>query len=339
MLEVSNIAALMNLDASLLQNGERARLLSNRVIWRLNTLDVLTPAADRVVAAVPGGSWVREDERDPSWALQQVWHINADTGDNDQNGKNPGRAIRSVTELLKRLPFKRELSYTVFVTGIMDGIDTIVLDGSADYTGYINFVGVREQVATGSVTAFDAYDGATKQDGTITDGGKADDFWAAHLGRLVVLTGGPNAGAWGFVDKSFAGTKKCRHQPLWNNTPYGVVDPGIGDTYAIYALPVEWNVRTMQFGGQFSWQDIRFALVDDDIQIFGGVAYFASCDFDVSLHEIGVGAGASYSGFVGCRHACQINAYGGVGNYLDDPYMTGGGAQAIAHNGDRKAHV
>lgn len=333
MLEVPNIAALMDFDAAGLENGERARVLSNRVTWRLNKFDMLTPAADSVVTANGGGFWVREEERDPSWALQQVWHINADTGDNNQNGVTPGRAIRTVAELLKRLPFRRELTYTVFVTGVMDGIDTIVLDGSADYTGYVNFIGVREQVATGKVTALDAYDGATKQYGTITDATKADDFWSAHLGRLVVLTSGTNPGAWGFIDKSFAGTKKCRHQPLWSNPNFGVVDPGIGDTYAIYTLPVEWNVRTIQLGGLFSWQDIRFAVVDDDIQIGGGGAFFASCDFDAVLHEVGVGAGTGFSDFAGCRHACQINAYGGGANYLDDPYMTGGGAQAIASNG------
>jgi hypothetical protein len=333
-LEVANLAALMGENPTPLKNGRRARLLSNRVMWRLNKLDALTLAPDSVVIANGGGAyWVREEERDPSWALQLVWRVNADTGDNDNDGKTPATAIATVTELMKRLPLKRERSYTVYVTGVMNGIEPIVLDGSADYTGFINFVGVRSQVATGSVTAFDAYNGATKQYGTITDSSKADDFWTAHLGRLVVLTSGTNADAWAFVDKSFAGTKKCRHQPFWSNEVFGVVDPGINDTYAIYTLPVEWNVRTWQFGGQFSWQDIRFALVDDDIQVVGGGAYFASCDFDVSMHEVGVSAGAVWSDFVGCRHACQINAYGGVWNYLDDPYMTGGGAQAIAHHG------
>jgi hypothetical protein len=332
MLEVANIAVLMGFPVLGMDNGTRARLLSNRVIWRLNTLEVLTPAADRVVTASGGGFWVREEERDPSWALQLVWRVDADNGDNDMDGKSSTTAIRTVTELLKRLPVKRELSYTVYVTGVMDDVDPIVLDGSADYTGFVNFVGVRTRVARGSVTAFDAFNGATKQEGTITDSSQADDFWAAHVGRLVVLTSGTNAGAWGFVDKSFAGTAKCRHHPFWNNSLFSVVNPAVNDRYAIYTLPVEWNVRTIQFGGQFSWQDIKFALVDDDVQVCGGGCVFTSCDFDVSLHEIGVGAGASYSGFAGCRHACQINAYGGTG-YLDDPYMTGGDAQAIAHNG------
>jgi hypothetical protein len=330
-LEVANIAALVAVNTNSLKNGRRARLLSNRVMWRLNKLDALTPAPDRVVTANGGGFWVREEERDPSWALQPVWHVDAGAGDNDHDGKNPATAIKSITELLKRLPVKREVSYTVFVTGVLDGIDPIVLDGAADYTGYVSFVGVRSQVAVGSVTAFAAYDGATKQDGTITDSSKADDFWSGHVGRLLVLTSGPNAGAWGFVDKSFAGTKKCRHHPLWNNDLFSIVDPAVGDTYAIYTLPVQWNVRTSQFGGQFGWQDITFALEDDFFAISGGVAVFSSCDFDASNHELSVGADTAISDFIACRHACQTNAYGGLANYLDDPYMTAG--DAIAHNG------
>lgn len=290
-----------------------------------STVDGIT-----VVAARGGGRWHRLTSVHEAWAQQLTWHLKPVTGNDENNGATANTAIKTIAELMRRLPRTRINTYTVNLLESISTSEILLLDGLSDFLGYVNFVGIRTQVATGSVTATDAYNSATKQDGTITDSAKANDFWAAHLGRLVVLTSGANVGAWAWVDKNFAGTKKCRVSMFWNMDLFDVVSPQVGDTYAIYTMPIAWGAKTTVTGGTFSWKDIRFALNDDFLLFAAGNNIFQSCDFDVSCHEIGTAGGVT--DLLGCRVACQAMAYAGNAN-LDGCYMKGVLAEAIAQNG------
>lgn len=171
-------------------------------------------------------------------AAQLAWYIAPTTGNDANDGATSGTPIKTFAEFHKRIG--ANLVPGVTVTLLEDCAENFVFDATSGAFDEFAFIlkGTQTQVDTGTISATQAYStsaGGVGADGTITDSSKADAYWSTHTKQLIVLTSGAHSGAFAWVTKNL-GTKKCRHTPFYDPATFGLCDPAVADTYALFTL-------------------------------------------------------------------------------------------------------
>lgn len=256
-----------------------------------------------------------------TWDNQTIWYIDNSTGNDTNNGLTSDTALKTHQELRKRLntPLYHNID-VYFIGNVTEKFDPSSINTTDFFTVYYH--GVRTQLATGTITTVQIYNSTTKDDGQITDSSKANNFWAAYVGKLIVLTSGANAGAWGWVAKDL-GTKKCRFSPFWSDDSFYVIDPAINDSYAIYDLTNVTNAITARCDGTVWFKDLSFTNVNLD----SGSFQASSCSF-TSL----VIVTDQFCDFMGCSSSGDILSNGFNAACLLDAFFVGTRIHVVSGN-------
>lgn len=197
------------------------------------------------------------------WREQAEWHINALTGDDANDGLTEATALATHAELERRLE-------GVAVEFVYPIVRQVYVD--SDLPEYVRsgwtavYRGKRTVVLTGTLTAGTvAYAPATSTRGVIEDTSLPAAGFTPYVGRMFVLTSGPNAGAYGAIQGvNPLNAKQAYYQPLFDEAGYSSPAPVAGAGYAIYELtkiiPPElapWSISLLVHGGDVHFRDIQ----------------------------------------------------------------------------------
>jgi len=216
---VANKAALALINGAALDDNVQRFVVSYQQPWRLDKTSALALVDDMIIAAVGGGQWLRQIEHAPRWTNQFTWGVDTSAGSDENSGADTvGNRLKTLTEVARRLACFNYSEYTINVIGTVAATDTakwsgrIMSEGTATGTSMVlNIIGVRTPVAgfpggtIGVVTATDVSTSPSTglSQATIADAAVAD--WTPYAdpatttkSKLLVITGGPNAGltAW-----------------------------------------------------------------------------------------------------------------------------------------------
>lgn len=240
----------------------------------------------------------------------------ASTG-NDAGPGSEAEPLATVSEALRRMilvPLRGGYqAYTVhLLTDITDSPTFWINTNPQDYTS-LEIVGTKTLLGTGSITAYQAYNATTKADQLITDSALPTSWTASgFVGGLMVLTSGPNAGAWAWIYNDL-GTKQATITPFWDMNTFAVVTPTTGTTYSVYSIPKIHGA----LAGYSSFSSVNITNVEltntsnetflDPFDWFSGSMALVGCRVD------GNDTAVDHSGYGGHMFAdfgCTVLAYG-----------------------------
>ncbi|MCP4249309.1 MAG: hypothetical protein GY778_19885, partial [bacterium] len=205
-----------------------------------------------------GGPWeVLGGGGNPTFLAQASWFVNRVTGSDSNTGETSAQALASLTEYCSRIGFGRPtVPQTVTLETDLDESDgEITFNGDYSVPNFLTVLGTRTVFGSGSITGAVAYDEVALTRGTITDAGLAVSWTASgFVGKMLVLTAGPQAGATAWIVKDL-GAKTAGFSPFDNF--FSIVDPTL-DTYDIVDL-TKINGRVQCNGlGFIFFRDIDF---------------------------------------------------------------------------------
>jgi hypothetical protein len=261
LLAVPNIAALVALDDTTIDDGGVVSVKSVLDLWMLDKTSPLVPDGITVVAAPTAGNWVRMLLPSLTWQLQTTWYINEGLGNDENTGVSSLAPLATWAEYSRRVgEGPLTVSHTVNFVGLTTQdihVNTLMIDDSVDIT----LQGVRSAALySGSVTGLQAQVAATNTDLQVTDAAIPVSWTASGLvDKLYVLTSGPNTGAAGWVVKDVGG-KTARLTKAYNEGAGTYVEPGVAETFDVVDLGfIEGALRGINGGNlQVVVRDLRF---------------------------------------------------------------------------------
>jgi hypothetical protein len=254
---VATIQALADIHVAELEDGCWAFVDSVRAYFALlknsgavaDGITIIVPNAGSPIAGAAGARWFRQATvDDAAWLDQAQWHINAVTGNDQNDGATSLTALQTWAELRRRLGIGPITHMTtVTIESDLPLSDPIIIDFEIDRTlieGGLIVQGTRTVLHSGTFTAVAPYVPATNTPGSITDAALPVSWTASGLvGKLIVLTGRPVTDPLigpptGYVAVDL-GAKTARFSPFLDittqagNTP---VVPILGEAYSVVEL-------------------------------------------------------------------------------------------------------
>jgi hypothetical protein len=257
---VPNIAALVALDDTAVDDGGVVSVKSVLDLWMLDKTDI-----DGITSVLPNsgvGRWNRMKLPALFWQLQTTWYVNEGAGNDENSGISSLAALATWDEYQRRIgEGPLEVSHTVnFVSTLVQDIH--VNTTSVDDSVNITLQGVRSApIYSGSVTAKQAQVESTNTDLQITDAALPVSWTASGLvDKMYVLTSGPNVGAAGWIAKD-VGAKTARITLAFNEGAGTYVEPAVGETFDVVDLGlVEGELRGIEGGNvRVAVRDLRFS--------------------------------------------------------------------------------
>lgn len=213
------------------------------VFWHRNPLSTLAPNGITVIPALGGGNWERMGETtSPQWLTQATWHINATTGDDENDGLTAGTALATHAELVRRWGDYPNWSVAITVHIDSDLNEQLVIRGRSTAQLFPRYIGTTTVVLSGTLTGYNGFiDGVQAQDVTAVElvgyVPSASEFLRYTSGAADGCVGFPYALPGGGAGQVGLGaTGRIAGFPFitgWGNTA-----GGIGDTFDIEHLPV-----------------------------------------------------------------------------------------------------
>lgn len=242
---VSDFAALSALDDTTFDQGVNVAVASVRDVFELDKASTLTVDGVTILATSSGsGRWVRRELPSLEWAARATWHINAATGDDENDGGTAGTALATHAELVRRIG---RLEIRQFTTVNIDADLTEDIQANwntireaAFSVGSVAYVGPITVIRTGTFTAgtqpwVDA-PAASRQDGQVVDTGLGGGSWEIGPGQRLVATSGAAADAYTWVARNLSPDTARVGRWFQPNTFAAVAGPSPGDTYEVQQL-------------------------------------------------------------------------------------------------------
>lgn len=215
---------------------------------------------------------------------QATWFVNADTGNDANDGSTSLTALKTLAELARRWAgrtFASSVSaVTVSLAGTFAVTDALVL-GNTTFTNptgtTVTITGTMTQVAAGTITAaFVAFNPAGGVRAALTDG--AQNF-TTHIRQRIRMTDGPAANAVTFIGSLGGGVTVANVGQFWADSKFGggTATPAMGNAYVIETYATRIQRYHLDFNGPV-WVKIK------DIE-FVAVAIVT----DISISEVKVG--------------------------------------------------
>lgn len=289
---VANVSELETLRATDYGDGAAVYVLDvqggNGGLFFLVKSSTATADGVNIVAPAPNqgeGRWIGYSGNavGPVPSTQDVWYVNAATGDDANDGATALTAVRTYAEVLKRFGGSFEMvGRDVLIYQIGPSAESLGMTASFPPDSSLTFEAVPVVVTTGTIDSVQVYDSSVPELGEIDSGDIPD--WSVHAGQLIRLTSGTNDGAVAWITASTnvaAGT--ARYSPFVRPDTGAVVDPQVGDEFEILdtaasELTGAWSVVT---SGQSTptAPKVRFSFFDmststELITTTGGVDFF-----------------------------------------------------------------
>jgi len=327
---VADLAALSAIDDAAVANGIAMTVATLHDDFDLDKASTETVDGITVVPTASGaGRWLRKGLTSGRWLGQRDFHINADVGD-DENDGSDGNQLKTFAEYTRRIGGGRPTPKypaepRIFIETDLTEYEFVI---NGQYSESALFQGTRTVVATGTITANQDWDAATSQEGTITDSALPVSWTDSDLvGKMIVLTTGANAGAIAWIAKDL-GSKTTRHSPFVDALAWSPAAVTVGDEYEVVTLTKLNGSLHIEHGVPFGcWLfDLEINPVEYAAMDITATAIFIA---STVLFSGGAGAhrwflGADGHSFIGCRMASPWNLFitsGSVelyGCFLDD---------------------
>ncbi len=336
-IQVYHVASLQGLGAMpVVPNGSLVWVDTLRTFFEFDEHSAAPIDGITVVAAKVRGKFVRSLLASRHWSLQSTWHLNAQTGDDQNDGATSATAVATVAELQRRWADGRALGrIRVLVESDTDeALDiNFRVTGAVEPYSYVRFQGVPKVVHSGIVTGYEPYNSAAGTRGTISDATQPN-IWALSAGRVIRFRrllpelAEADLVAEAFVIREENETSAWISQPVVPNADggaYGVGaetfgHPAVGDTYEILELPRFGSSCFVRSGT--SYLELQYVAMGapnvDHVAVFQAEGAIRSCV--LSDYDTGVpGQMQLVNCYVqrNCRsqYAGQTAVYGGVLNF------------------------
>jgi hypothetical protein len=129
---VANLAALVALDDSLIEDGSIVNVVTLRTRFMLDKQSAVTAASMVILATASGtGRWVRTSDVSPSWGYQTAWYVDAQGNDsNDEYAGTSEKPLATFNEFLRRVNGRINANVTVTLLSDLetDGSDIIAFN-------------------------------------------------------------------------------------------------------------------------------------------------------------------------------------------------------------------
>jgi hypothetical protein len=232
------------------------------------------------------GRFIRDEVFATTWRKTASWNVDPSGGDDENDGT--ALPIRTVQEIRRRTGsvFARgNRAPTIsLLSDIASGSsDTFVDDFSFDddpYDCWLTWMGVRTQIASGSITAVQQPNAAMNADRTATSVGTNWSIYAAK-GVQVVMTSGSASGSgyWVMKDKG-SGVARISQPAELGNIAYTPSSIAVGDYRVDRLISVGINVDLQAKTGFRKYQNLVFLGASSCATVGGAVSLFVDCSFD-----------------------------------------------------------
>jgi len=282
---VANIAALTAWPDLPLTDGSIAAMHSLMAIWQLRKTAVDAPDGITIIPTNSGtGRWFRMHIPNKFWHAQLSWHINAGTGNDENQGDTALVPLATWAEFVRRMGPGRIDNYLATITVYIDSNlteDITMSDLTADALGaYLVVQGQRTVLYSGSVTAKTNWQASpVPTRGTFTDAALPVSWTASGLvGKMVVMTSGAATGYIGWVELD-QGAKTAVVSRLFDPITYSTADPGVGDTFDVVDLTtITGNSVSFQSGCPYiQFSDIHFVCDFYEFDYCRAVVFVSCC--------------------------------------------------------------
>lgn len=261
--------SLEGIDVSTVVDGATCYVRENDATYRYfddSTLPVLFPFV--IAPAVPPGAPGRWVATSPpaSYLTQAAWYVNSATGNDNNDGLTAATPLLTLAELTRRWQGRvfapSILAVNVYLAGTFPS-EKLLLNATfpaPNANPVVTVTGAKTTVASGTVTAYQAWNSAADLRGQMTDG--AQDF-TAQVRRRVRLTSGAGAGGLAWIGSLGGGVtiaNTSRFRTVSGTSTGSFVDPGIGDSYVVETLDttiLEYQIDCP--GALVKLEDLRIA--------------------------------------------------------------------------------
>jgi len=248
---VTDLAELSTIPDTIIKDGSEKYVNTVADNFVLDKNSTETVDGKSIVATNSGtGRWVRKLTPDSKWSRQAVWYINADNGNDENDGSN-GNQLATFAEFRRRVePNGVKVAMTVNIETNLLATDPV---GVKSYGETVTIVGTtRTNQYSGTVSLFTARTGTT---GILV----RDDNWtvADHIGDFIRFTDGAAAdhGAWILADE---GANDARVSNIATDSlswPSSAV-PAPGDNFEVQTYSVVTFETLLSYNGTLQFVNL-----------------------------------------------------------------------------------
>jgi hypothetical protein len=253
---------------------------------------------------------------DPNWATQAAWYINASTGNDNNSGASSGTAIKSWTELRRRIllvgGFTNPAGTSIYIQTSLPDTDAMDTSGMFSFgIGYITVYGTTSVVRTGTITAYTPRNTGTNQTNVLTDSSVSS--WGSDIGvntgHLLMMTSGLANGVGSYVIKDL-GSHQARMSTFLDVLNTGnEIQPSVNDTYQIVSCPFIRNFY-IDSPNTGVWFFYNLNLGDNSSTLYGvGIAQQSYLEFYYCAVFIPSINNTSSTDFNSCASKFSLSAY------------------------------
>jgi len=289
---VQNIDELAALNDVPLPNGAPIAMTNVRDFWTLERGSTEAPDGITIIATQSGiGNFHRACLPHNHWRGQMNWWMDSVNGDDENSGTVVTAPIKTFEEFRRRhgrlltdhsqAPARKTL--TILDTG--DVVQNFLIDMKVrqypeDFV--INGSLTHDPLYSGSVTGYLPWNVGAQQEPELTDAALPVSWTASGLvHKQAILTSGPNAGATAYVSRDLAA--KTALMPLWlDASGWNMVEPGIGDTFEVFAQTVIKGNVYVDIGEGFMY--LNYIEIDQsaetstyEVAVHSGYVSFVRC--------------------------------------------------------------
>lgn len=309
---VPNFAAVSALDDTTFDNGANVAVASVRDFFELDTTSTLAVDGVTVLATLSGtGRWVRRQLPSTVWSTRDTWHINALTGDDQNDGATAGTALATHAEIVRRVGM---LEVRQFVTVNIDSdltedfyISFNCVEEGGLLIGGFAYVGTPTTIRSSTFTAGTqpwVYNPAgSRQDGQVEDTSLGGAGWELGLGRRLRVTSGAAVDSVSWVARDL-GADVARVAPWFDLNFFSEsAGPSSGDSYVVEQLPTITGGHTVTGDAAARFADLYLdepGFFESPIQYFGTGTSVTATGSELRGTRLYAGP-SSNAIFLGCR--------------------------------------
>ena len=250
---VLSVDDLPGFASSYTRDGDRVQVLRESAPYVFRRTGNFVPDGRLVIPALwVRGVWVHEAYQ---CCGQSEWHINAEKGNDGNDGATSLTALKTHAALQRKLRARWDVRRVidVFLESDLGVEDPLVSDSYVAGAGLLRYRGSLTTDYEGSFTDVVTRVPGTTTYSTVTDTALELAAWSSYgIGRRIRIVDGPRAGAiaW-FIKDGAPGSKSTRTTPFFIPTiaqpvpfTFAEVFPQVGDPFVIETMV---NVKTYNF--------------------------------------------------------------------------------------------
>lgn len=293
-LSVATQTDLRAADASYLLGGDIAHVRSENLYYQYEPDSTATPSDMVLVTAnsaagVLAGRWVLMAGMG-GFTTQSIWFIDADTGNDENDGATALTALATWAEFTRRVQVIGANTTVNILSDLAEPISGSfrgVFDPLTSSIPVLTVVGDPTAAVTGTILATANPDSATNAEGTLTSAAVPD--WTAHIGRIVETTSGAAIRSWAPVLDDAAGTAQI---PFWvQASSLGITSltlPLAGVDIRVLVLNTVESVSLIGLG-EIGFV-VRYLRITPGASFVGATTFatqFEACQFASSVFQLG----------------------------------------------------